>query len=474
MGDELFLTNYEGALALVASSMKKARQPFLTLLINSFMGGMLFSAGSMLYVLTESYSLEEEQNSVKLILILRSLFFAIGLFYVVITGTDLFNSNILFFTVGLCRRAVTILDMVISLFFSYWLNLVGTIFVSYIFCHYSAVSSDESFVRGSVAIVIEKSSRSFVQTLLRGMAGNFFVSLAIYLQIMAKPLHVKFMCLALPVTTLVSLGFSHSVADMYMLTIGLINHAPVPVSTIAWKVMVSGAIGNIIGGSFFGIVIPWYSHIYVVESDQKELNLPTYDNRDVQPELNADSRVVRQRHPAVDEDDDIIALNEMEKNSANTSEESRNSSSNNDPYTAPQPYYASSNDAASLPISRIRSLPLSRTQTALSAGTRASVGSRRSVASSPKNVFPIYGLPVTSSKEKAIASGASSVIQDDIVDDDDIDSAFTAASYLPDRRESLATYLGAKLRRALTRRLTADKDRTPSPQNSTVSNENNV
>ena len=67
---------------------------------------------------------------------------------------------------------------------------------------------------------------------------------------MAKPLHVKFLMMTLPVFTFVSFGFTHSVADMFVIVIGLINGAPVKVATVAWKLFLPAALGNMVGGSF--------------------------------------------------------------------------------------------------------------------------------------------------------------------------------------------------------------------------------
>lgn len=291
--DTYYITPHEAALAVVATAMKKSRLPFYILFINSIMGGFLFSAGSMLYVMCESGSSGIQDGAGMFVYLIQGGVYAIGLFYVIVCGMELFNSNILFFSVGVFRGAVTFMDLAISWFVSFWVNLASTIFVVYVFCYCSGIFKQEIYVNGTIEIAQFKDSFSFAETLLKAIAGNFFVCLAVYLQIMVKPLHVKFLLIFLPIFTFVAMGFTHVVADMFLVPSGIFNNCGFGFGHYFWKIMLPGAIGNIIGGSFFGIVIPWFLHLQVIEHDMKKLNLPAYEERDEQPMLNMDSRVVR-------------------------------------------------------------------------------------------------------------------------------------------------------------------------------------
>lgn len=418
--ESLYITTNEAALAVVATAMKKARLLLDTLIVNSFVGGLLFASGGMLHVFVQSNLVGfQESNNPGIISLLQGSLYPIGLFYVVILGVDLFNSNILFFSVGLARGAVSVIDLIISWMVSFWFNLVGNIFVCYIICNYSHVTKSANFIEGSKAIVLEKASFSFVETLIKGMAGNFFVCLAIYLQLMVKPLHVKFFALALPIFTFVTMGFTHSVADMYILIIGLINGAPISVGEVAWKVFLPGAIGNMIGGSFFGLVIPYYLHIVVVEKDIHLLKLPRYEYRDEQPELNQDSRVIRiiphetsstqgYNNSAVDsaiqrerDDTDSINNNECavdddytdEKLNDSTGDTSRSGSLTR----FPPPEGLTRNES----FSNV-SMQTSRLSGISRYNTRTNRRGERVVGRSPKNVFPVYGMGPPLNREKVL------------------------------------------------------------------------
>lgn len=402
--ESLYLTTHEAALAVVATAMKKARQLFLTLCINSLMGGIFFTSGGMLYVMLQAELPGTLAVDPGYLFLLQGLVYPIGLFYVVLMGVDIYNLNILFFTVGLARGAVSFLDLFISLFVSWWLNLVGNIFVCYVICHYSGVTSTSNWVTGSVFILEKKLNLTFAESLIKGIAGNFFVCLAIYLQLMAKPIHVKLVAMALPVFTFVSLGFSHSVADMFMIVIGLINGAPVSVGTCAWKLFLPGALGNLIGGTFFGLVIPFYLHLIVVEQDQKELNLPRYEMRDEQPELNQDSRVIR----APTHEDELDNIDEFLKDE-------------------PEKLHQISHDYAALSL--VGSIASNK--------SGASIRSRIRKQKSPGNVFPVYGMGGMGARERAVAYGRGT---------DEVDLALTGA------HERNASFMSSRICRTISRR----------------------
>ncbi|XDT10984.1 Formate/nitrite transporter [Nakaseomyces glabratus] len=268
--DTYYITPHEAALALVATAMKKARITFDALVLNSILGGVVFCSGSLLYLAIHCESPELWDKNPGVVNFLGGIVISIGLFYVVILGADLYNSNILYFSVAFLRRAVSIWDVLISWSVSWLGNLAGNLFVSYVIIYLSGIGHSEEWKAGTIKIAEQKASFSFIQTFLKAIGGNFYVALAIYLQLLAKPLHVKFLAILIPIFTLVCIGLTHVVADEAMLFLGMYNGANVSVA-----------------------YIPFYLHLVVVERDKEKLSLPEYDERDEQPELNVDSRVVR-------------------------------------------------------------------------------------------------------------------------------------------------------------------------------------
>lgn len=383
-------------MALVATSMKKSRLSLDALFIQSLNGGFLFSIGGMLFL-----AAEVDYDNAHL---LQGAVYPIALFYVVINGAELFNSNIIFFTIGVIRGAVGIVDLMISWSVSWLVNLGANLFVCYVISYASKTVRSAEYVAASRAIVMGKLDYGFGETLLRAVACNYLVGLAIFLQLMCKPLHVKFLMIFLPVFSFVFLGYNHTVADMYLLPMGLMNGADCSVGLYIWKVLIPETLGNIIGGMTFTIMVPWYAHIYIVEKDGRKLGLPSYSIKDEQPELGMDSRVVREVKNN-SEDEDVV-----------------------------------SDDIAVRPYET---------------GYR----SMRSMARSPSGVFPVAGMGSALEKEQSIASG---VCKED--EDQDLPKSVMSKVNTFRSRDAKDEYLSLKLKRLVTRRPLGDQEKLPNVQ----------
>ncbi|KAL6950839.1 hypothetical protein ACO0QE_000121 [Hanseniaspora vineae] len=391
--DTYYITPHETALAVVATSMKKARLRLDTLIINSTVGGLLFSAGGMLYLYSRAENPAMAETNPGIINFLGALTYGIGLFYVVINGADLFNSNILFFSVGFLRGAVTICDLLVSWSISWLFNLGGSLFMCYVICYLSGVATSENMVAGSIYVASSKASFSFIQTFIKGIAGNFCVCLAVYLQLMAKPIHVKYILITLPIFTFVAMGFTHVVADMYLVPMGMMNGAPVSVGEYIWKLLIPATLGNMVGGTFFGAVIPYYLHLFVVEQDRKKLELPEYDARDEQPELNMDSRVVRTDPKNIDEelDSEVEDFDQNEK----TASRATDSFGSGETYT---------NDEENASMQPQRYFPKTHSSVFSSALNKTkSAGFKKRAMRSPAGVFPVQGMGDPLLREMSIA-----------------------------------------------------------------------
>lgn len=390
--DTLYITPHETALAVVATAMKKARLRWDVLFVDSIMGAILFSSGGMLYTMFEAEcSGLINRDMTGLVSLLQGAVYALGLFFVITTGMELFNSNVLFFSVGILRGAVTFLDLTISWVVSFWVNLAATVLVVYVIGILGGVMNTSEYIEGSLRIAQHKVQASFVETFLRGIAGNFCVCLATYLQMMVKPPHVKFLMVFLPIFTFVAMGFTHVVADMFLVPTGLFNHCGYGWGRYFWKIMLPGCLGNIVGGFFFSLTIPWYLHLVVVEQDMKRLNLPSYEEKDEQPMLNMDSRVIRIKPPS-----DIIVDNASSSTMGEYNREKMDNVSLTASFSGE--HYRPSISSASITSKK-----------------------KKKNARSPKGVFPVDGMGPALKRERTIAYGESS--QPDSSDEDSGDES---------------------------------------------------
>lgn len=438
--DSTYITPHEAALALEATSMKKARMQLDVLVINSVIAGIVFGSGGILNVAIYSENPDIREKNPGVLNFLGGIFYGIGLFFVVILGVDLFNSNILYFSVGILRRSVNIYDLLISWFCSFFGNIGGCLLLCYVFVHLSSVGTSPLWKLGSRDLAETKASFSFIQNFLKGIAGNFYVCLAIYLQLMAKPLHVKWIMISLPIFSFVSIGFSHAVADMPPLFIGMLNGADVSVGKYIWKLLIPVFIGNIIGGFFFSLLVPFYLHLLVVERDRKSLSLPQYEERDEQPELNMDSRVVRVQPEEEQYDEEQARGKEYNEKDGNALERNLMPSSRSVGSSAAEQisYNCSSNcfdGPGTLGNTHYLAQPVMRCESDRSGITlysTTSTGLKKRPKATPAGVFPVRGManPTRGGRAKIQNMSGSSSVCGQSVNDGDF------ASAAPSRRGS--------------------------------------
>ena len=123
---------------------------------------------------------------------------------------------------------------------------------------------------GAVAAValrfaLDKSSLPFAHAVFLGILCNVLVCLAVWLSIGARSIADKILAVLFPVSAFVAAGFEHSVANMYLIPLGLFLKAWAPAASgvssaasaqdlaaLTWPAfftsLVPVTVGNVIGG----------------------------------------------------------------------------------------------------------------------------------------------------------------------------------------------------------------------------------
>lgn len=94
------------------------------LFFNSCMSGPLLGFGCAVALSTEAAPWYQE-NAPGLIRTIGSIFFPVGLIMIVLSGADLFTSNVMFMMTAILHRRVSVVDLLINWVVSYLGNLAG-------------------------------------------------------------------------------------------------------------------------------------------------------------------------------------------------------------------------------------------------------------------------------------------------------------------------------------------------------------
>lgn len=148
--------------------------------------------------------------------------FSVALSLVIMAGAELFTGNNLVMTAGMIRRTVTLRDS-ISLWVFCWIgNLAGSVLLALIFSMTGLYSGGT--LDAAVNAAGAKMTAGFIPLLTRGVLCNTLVCLAVWCGFRAKSdagkLIMVFWCIVAFFTT----GFEHSIANMTLLTLSLINN----------------------------------------------------------------------------------------------------------------------------------------------------------------------------------------------------------------------------------------------------------
>jgi len=193
--------------------------------------------------------------------LLGGVAFSLGLVLVIIGGAELFTGNSLIVMAWASRRVSTV-----ALLWNWALVFAGNLFGSIgmaVMVHASGVldMGGGSVGETAIAITASKLALSPEQAFVRGVLCNVLVCLAVWMCFAARGVSGKVSVIIPPITAFVVLGFEHSVANMYLVPVGMLHRdgAIDVVALIASLLPVTA--GNIVGGGVLVALVYWLIYL---------------------------------------------------------------------------------------------------------------------------------------------------------------------------------------------------------------------
>ncbi len=277
--------SYRGADALLPSEIareaetvgvRKTRLDVPSLMALAILGGAFIALGAMFATTvlagangTLPYGLSR---------LLAGIAFCLGLILVVVGGAELFTGNTLM-VMAWAAGKVRLGEMLRAWLIVYIGNFIGATGTALLVF----LSGQYAHGRGSVAgvalsLAIDKATLPSDQAVFLGILCNVLVCLAVWLSLGARTTSGKVLAILFPVSAFVAAGFEHSVANMYLIPLGLfikewapsemwaqIASSPADYGPLTWPTfffsLIPVTIGNIIGGG--GLVGGVYWFIYL-------------------------------------------------------------------------------------------------------------------------------------------------------------------------------------------------------------------
>jgi len=228
------------------------------ILFQSIMAGGYIGFGALLALIISSGLKGIKESNPSLPQFVFAALFPVNLLLILTTGGQLFTGNSAAVTSALCEGMVTKGELVKSWALSYLGNIIGCGAFAYLTAAAGFLTG--STKDGAVYLAMKKCGSSFGQTVLKAIMCNWLVCIAVFLCGAATDLPGKLIGIWFPISAFVAIGCEHSVANLYLLPLGLLADADLSFQDVVMKNIVPVTIGNAIAGAI--IVGMGYSYAF--------------------------------------------------------------------------------------------------------------------------------------------------------------------------------------------------------------------
>lgn len=224
----------------------KARMPLLRMVVLGVLAGGFIGLGALGNVLV----LSDASLSFATARLLGGLVFSIGLILVIVAGAELFTGNNLL-AMAWADGKVTTREVLRNWTVVCLANFAGAAGLAMlVFLSGHALLNDGRIAAVYVQVASAKCEMDAQTAFFRGVLCNVLVCLAVWMAMAGRSVIDKVVVIIFPVTLFVAAGFEHSIANMYLIPLGMLlaeGNAPTVADMIGNLVPVIA--GNLVGGS---------------------------------------------------------------------------------------------------------------------------------------------------------------------------------------------------------------------------------
>ncbi len=229
----------------------KARLPLLPMAMLGVLAGAFIGLGAMCYVLV----LSDASLGFAAARLLGGLSFSLGLLLVVVAGAELFTGNNLLAMAWADGRIGT-RELLRNWGVVCAANFVGAVGLALLVY----LSQHPRMNGGAVAleyvrIAAAKGALPFGEAFFKGVLCNVLVCMAVWMALAGRSVVDKAVAIVFPITAFVAAGFEHSIANMYLIPLGLLlrEGSGAVGASLGWAALFTNLVpvilGNLVGGS---------------------------------------------------------------------------------------------------------------------------------------------------------------------------------------------------------------------------------
>lgn len=248
-----------------ASADKKKNLSLTKFGILSILGGAFIAFGGLLSIMVSGGMTGIGATNPGLVKFVAGALFPIGLIMVSITGADLFTSNCAGFCFPLLQNKINIKVFFKYLTLSFLFNFIGTQFIAFVLSYQVGLLDNQPWQAYLHHYSEVKVNQDFLTVLLKGIGANWLVCLGVFMGYSAKDTLGKCIGIWIPVMLFVTLGYEHSIANMFFIPAAIYSGADITWSSFMIQNLLPSTIGNLIGGAgFVGCI---YGYLYLKDEN---------------------------------------------------------------------------------------------------------------------------------------------------------------------------------------------------------------
>lgn len=205
-------------IAETAGAYKASKPPLITFFL-AITAGVFISIAFVFYITATTGSDAMPWGITKLI---GGFCFSLGLILVVVCGADLFTSTVLI-VVAKASGKITWGQLARNWANVYVGNLVGALFfVALIWLSGEYMLANGAWGLNVLQTADHKMHHSFIEAVCLGILANLMVCLAVWMSYSGHSLTDKIVAMIMPVAMFVACGFEHSIANMFLIPLGIV------------------------------------------------------------------------------------------------------------------------------------------------------------------------------------------------------------------------------------------------------------
>ncbi|MBR0057967.1 MAG: formate/nitrite transporter family protein [Methanobrevibacter sp.] len=257
-----FKSPVDTAKAISATAGAKNSANIVNVILLSFLAGAYIAFGGLLAEIASAGMLAAGAP-VGLEKFVFGAVFPVGLIIVVLAGSELFTGNVMFMTIGVLDGSASVGGLAKNWVLSWIFNFVGALFVAFVLAYMGGLfPADSAFATKATAVAAAKVKMPFAQAFIKAIGCNWLVCLAVWLANASDDIIGKIVGIWFPIMAFVTIGFEHSVANMFFIPLGMFLGA----EGVNWGSMIINnlvpvTLGNIVGGAVFVACIYWYTYL---------------------------------------------------------------------------------------------------------------------------------------------------------------------------------------------------------------------